>query len=221
VADDAARVLRPEALLADAERLVGKFVEIEIVETLSGPPTPELLANAEYGQVRVNLPEGSASDLALVPKSFRLDDPKRYHQRFDRVLVVPLRVRGELLEDAELRHGKRRSYVLRVESAEALPAPPPIPVRSVAELEADRPRFDRAAIELEGSLVSGFEKSALEEKIWLSQSPGARITGTPRRDGKPQRVRVVGTLFAAPGAHYGHLGGYTFQLTAREIEYRP
>lgn len=218
-AEEVRAPLRPGELLAQAERWAGSVVEIEIVERLAGPPTLERLAKAEYGQVRVELPEGASSEISLVPPAFRLEDPARYRQRFDRVLVAPLRVRGELLEDRELRRGAHRSYVIRVERAEVLPSAPPIRVGSVAELRADRTRFDRATIQIEGSYVSAFEKSALENEIWLSQAAGARIVGEPRRDGKAQQVRVVGVLFAAPGAHYGHLGGYAFELSAREIEY--
>lgn len=220
-ATEAAKVWRPRELLAAADARVGQQVELEIVEPLSGPSTPELLSAATYGQVRVEIPEGAASELALVPRAFRLEDPDRYRNRFDRVLITPLRVRGELLEDRELRHGQRRSYVVRVESATPLPPAEAIPVGSLAELAADRARFDRKTIAMEGSYEAGFERSALERDIWLAQTVGARVAGVARRDGKPQRVRVVGVLFSAPGAHYGHLGGYAFELQANEIEYLP
>lgn len=210
--------MRPGELLAEAPALIGRRVEIDIVESLIGPSTPERLATAEYGQVRVSLPEGG--ELSLVPAAFRLDDPDRYRRRFDRVLLPPLRVRGELLEDPELRRGERRSFVIRVEAIEPLALPAPIRVASVDELLADPARFDRATIEIEGTYEKRFEVSALERRIWLSRAADAKVIGAPESGAPKQRVRVVGTLFSKPGAHYGHLGGYPLMLLAREIEYR-
>jgi hypothetical protein len=210
----------PGALLAKAEYFVGRTVEVDIVESLRGPATAEQLARAEYGQVRVAIPDFGGADLSLVPAGFRLEDPDRYRLRFDHVLAPPLRVRGELLEDPELRRGERRSYVIRVESIEPLPSPAPIRVASVDELLADPARFDRAIVEIEGTHETRFEVSALEKKIWLSTASDARVVGTPARGATKHRVRVVGTLFSKPGAHYGHLGGYPLMLVAREIEYR-
>ena len=212
--------LRPTSLLEGADRLLGRGVEVDIVESLVGPPTAERLATAEYGQVRVAIPDYGGAELSLVPADFRLADPDRYRRRFDRVLMSPIRVRGELLEDAELARGARRSFVIRVESIEPLAAPAPIRVASVDELLADPARFDRATVEIEGTYESRFEVSALERKIWLSRADGAKIVGAPAGGATKHRVRVVGTLFSKPGAHYGHLGGYPLLLVAREIEYR-
>lgn len=210
--------VRPGDLLAEAPALIGHRVQVDIVESLIGPSTPERLATAEYGQVRVSVPEGG--ELSLVPAAFRLDDPDRYRHRFDRVLLSPLRVRGELLEDPELLRGERRSYVIRVEAIEPLALPAPIRVASVDELLADPARFDRATIEIEGTHETRFEVSALEGKIWLSRTADAKVLGAPKPGAPSHRVRVVGTLFSKPGAHYGHLGGYPLMLLAREIEYR-
>lgn len=210
--------IRPGELLAEAPALIGRRVEIDIVESLIGPSTPERLATAEYGQVRVSLPEGG--ELSLVPAAFRLDDPDRYRRRFDRVLLPPLRVRGELLEDPELRRGERRSYVIRVEAIEPLAVPAPIRVASADELLADPARFDRATIEIEGTYEKRFEVSALDRKIWLSRAADAKVIGAPKPGASLERVRVVGTLFSKPGARYGHLGGYPLMLVARQIEYR-
>lgn len=210
--------MRPGELLAEAPALTGRRVEVDIVESLIGPSTPERLATAEYGQVRVSLPEGG--ELSLVPAAFRLDDPDRYRRRFDRVLLPPMRVRGELLEDPELRRGERRSYVIRVEAIEPLALAAPIRVATVDELLADPARFDRATIEIEGTYEKRFEVSALERKIWLSRAADAKVIGAPKPGAPKHRVRVVGTLFSKPGAHYGHLGGYPLMLVAREIEYR-
>jgi hypothetical protein len=212
--------VRPEVVLSEAERLLGHAVVVDIVEPLHGPATAELLSRVEYGQVRVAIPEFGGAELSLVPAGFRLADPDRYRRRFERVLTPPLRVRGELLEDPELRRGNRRSYVLRVESIEPLPAPAPIHVASVDELLADPARFDRATIEIEGVHESRFEVSALEGKIWLSTAPDAHVVGARRKGVSKHRVRVIGTLFSKPGAHYGHLGAYPLMLIAREIEYR-
>lgn len=211
--------VRPTELIVEPGQFLGRSVEIDIFEPLRGPSTPEQLARAEYGQVRVVIPDFGGAELSLVPSGFRLEDPDRYRLRFDRVLAPPLRVRGELLEDPELRRGERRSYVLRVESIEPLPAPAPVRVVSVDELLADPARFDRATIEIEGTYETRFEVSTLEKKIWLSTAPDARIVGSPTRGATKHRVRVVGLLFSRPGAHYGHLGGYPLMLVAREIEY--
>ncbi|MFN7940234.1 MAG: hypothetical protein U0X73_01435 [Thermoanaerobaculia bacterium] len=211
--------LRADRLVEQVDRHLGQMVEIDIVEPLSGPSTPEQLARVEFGQVRVEIPDASGAQLSLVPRTFRLDDPNRYRQRFDRVLASPLRVRGDLLEDPELKAGKRRALVLRVESVTLLPPAPVVKVASVAELLADRERFDRATIELEGDYASRFEVSALAGEIWLEAAPGAKVLGTPSHGFGTRRVRVVGTLFAKPGARYGHMGGYAMLLVAREIEY--
>lgn len=149
-----------------------------------------------------------------------MDDPDRYRRRFEIVLTPPLRLRGELLEDPDLRRDEHRSYVLRVESIESLPVPAPIRVASVDELLADPARFDRATIEIEGTYEARFEVSALDGKVWLSTAPDARVVGAPSEGATKHRVRVIGTLFSRPGAHYGHLGGYPLMLVAREIEYR-
>jgi hypothetical protein len=217
--------LRPAELLEQARSWVGKLVTVDIVEPLQGPSTPELLAKVEYGTVRVSIPESPGRDLALVPAEFRLADADRYKRRFDRVLTSPLRVQGEFLADP----GSGTAFVLRVLSLEPLPEAPPIRVASVAEILADPARFDRKLIEIEGMHHSGFEISALESKIWLSRAPNAGVVrkaaanGDEKPAGQPsgwgtRRVRVVGTLFSRPGAHYGHLGGYPLLLVAREIE---
>lgn len=212
--------LRAPRLLDEAERWLGKLVDVEILEPLEGPTTLDALARLEYGQVGVRIPEGHTHSLTLVPAEFSLADPKRYRRRFDRVLVPPLLVRAELLEDLELRHGARRSFVLRVRSIETLPQEAPVRIHDVAELLADPQRFDRRVIEIEGTHVTGFERSALESRIWLEHTPDARIVGTPPEGWGTRRVRVVGTLFAQPNGHYGHLGAYPLLLRAREIEFR-
>jgi len=212
--------IRPGALLAGTGPRLGEILTVDIVEPLHGPSTPEALARAEYGTVRVAIPDVGGAELALVPAGFRLDDPDRYRLKFDHVLVAPLRVRGQLLEDPELARGGRRSYVIRVESIEPLPSVAPIRVASVDELLADPARFDRATVEIEGTYETRFEVSALEKKIWLSRAADARVIGAPPPGSTKHSVRVVGTLFSRPGARYGHLGGYPLMLVAREIEYR-
>ena len=75
------------------------------------------------------------------------------------------------------------------------------------------------------SLIAGssppFEISALDRDIWLEIAPGAAVEGRPAgRSGiSSNHVRVTGILFAKPGASYGHLGGYRFELLASKIEY--
>jgi hypothetical protein len=211
---------RPAELIEHPDRWLGTDVYVEIVESLEGPATMEQLARAEYGQVRVRVPEAPATSLSLVPAEFRLDDPDRYRKRFDRVLRSPLLVHADLLEDPELRRGARRSLVLRVRSIETLPQPEPVRVSGIAELLADPRRFDRSVIEIEGMHVSRFEVSALDSKIWLERAPDARVVGTATAGWGARRVRVIGTLFSKPDAHYGHLGSYPLLLVAREIEYR-
>lgn len=105
-------------------------------------------------------------------------------------------------------------------SIEPLPLPVPVKVAAAEELLANRPRFARATIEISGTFESRSEVAALEKKIWLSQASNARNLGKPDREKTLQAVRVVGVHFAAPEAHYGHLGAYPLMLVAREIEYR-
>src|SRR5262245_50038090 len=50
-------VLRPGDLVDAPEGHLNRVVEVEIVEPLSGPPTPAALASAVYGQVRVEIPD--------------------------------------------------------------------------------------------------------------------------------------------------------------------
>lgn len=86
--------VRPGPLLAQTENFVGRPVEVDIVEALIGPASAELLARAEYGQVRIAIRDFGSAELSLVPAGFRLEDPDRYRLRFGRVLAPPLRVRG-------------------------------------------------------------------------------------------------------------------------------
>jgi hypothetical protein len=210
---------RPGDLVENPAAHLGKTVDVDIVEPLIGPTTAARLATAEYGQVRVDSPDSRSADLSLVPATFRLDDADRYQKRFDRVLLPPLRVRGEFLEDRELSSsGRRRSYVIRVLLAQPLPKSTPIPVGSVADLLRDRARFDRATIEIEGELETRFEVSALEKVIWLARYPDAHVQGAPEKPWGRRRVRVVGVLFAKEGARYGHLGGYQLQLVATRVD---
>ena len=212
--------LRPGDLVESAESHFGRTVVVDIVESLSGPSSPEALARLEYGQVRVNVPDARGGELSLVPEGFRLADPDRYKRKFDRVLASPVRVRGELLEDVELSRPGRRALVLRVLAIEPLALPPPIRVGSVEEILADRKRFDRSVVEIEGDYESRFEISRLSGKIWLSTYPDAEIVRPPANRQGRHRVRAVGVLFAREGAHYGHLGAYPLLLVAQRIEYR-
>jgi hypothetical protein len=207
-------------LVERAEAHLGSTASVDIVEPLYGPSTPEMVTSSEYGQVRVGAPDSAGGELSLVPEAFRLADPDRYKNKFDRVLRSPLRVRGELLEDVELSRPNRRALVLRVLAIEPLVLPAPIKVSSVDELLADPGRFDRAVIEIEGEHTRGFEKSSLEGKIWLSTYPDAEIVPRPVTGTGRNRVRAVGVLFSKPGARYGHLGGYPMMLVATRLEYR-
>jgi len=57
------------------------------------------------------------------------------------------------------------------------------------------------------------------DEIWLDTAPNTKIIKSESVGSQANRVRVTGIFFARPGAHYGHLGGYKFQLTASKIEY--
>jgi len=219
----AQEALRPLDLLQQADRHLGKTVVMDIVEPLRGPATKEALARAEYGQVEVSIPEGHAATLSLVPGNFHPNDPARYRDKFDRVLTSPLRVRGELLRDEEMSKEKRPAYVFRVVAVEPLTLGPPMAVGSLAEIAADPRRFDRKVIDYEGSYRHGFEVSALDKDIWLATDSGAAVLNKPPASSAvtPRRVRVTGILFARPGAHYGHMGGYRYQLQATRLEYLP
>jgi hypothetical protein len=220
----AEETLRPLDLIEHAERYLRRTVAMDIVEPLRGPTTKESLSRAQYGQVEVAIPEGSAGSLALVPANFHPNDPARYRGKFDRVLTSPLRVRGELLRDDEMSRDKRAAYVFRVATSETLTLEPPLAVRSVAEIAADPKRFDRRQIEYEGMYRHGFEISALDKEIWLATDVATTYVGRPAGGGTPaapRRVRVTGILFAHPGAHYGHLGGHRYQLQAIRLEYLP
>ncbi len=216
--------MRPLDLIEHADRHLGRTVAVDIVEPLRGPATKEALARSEYGQVEISIPEGGAASLALVPAHFHPNDPTRYREKFDQVLKSPLRVRGELMRDDEMSREKRPAYVFRVASSEPLTLEAPVAVRSLAEIAADAKRFDRRAIEYEGSYRQGFEVSALDKDIWLATSPATTVIGRPAGGSSaatPRRVRVTGILFARPNAHYGHLGGYRYQLQATHLEYLP
>jgi hypothetical protein len=103
----------------------------------------------------------------------------------------------------------------------ALPLGPPQKVSSLKEIQADPARWDRKLITYEGVYRYGFGISALDRDIWLEIAPGAAVEGRPAgRSGiSSNYVRVTGILFAKPGASYGHLGGYRFELLASKIEY--
>src|SRR4030095_588617 len=95
-------LLRPADLIAAPQKYFHQTVEVEIVDPLSGPPTPEALARAEYGKVSVDMPDARFVDFSLVPAAFRVEDPNRYKLKFDRVIQGPIRVKGEFLSDEEM-----------------------------------------------------------------------------------------------------------------------
>ncbi|MFO1463283.1 MAG: hypothetical protein U1F66_05865 [bacterium] len=215
--------LHPADLLSAPGKYLHGPVEVEIVEPLSGPSTPQQLAAAEYGQLRLEMPDAPGVDFSLVPSDFRPEDPNRYRKKFDRVLTSPLRVKGELLSDEELAKDLHRPvYVLRVSAWEPIAPEPAIPVGSLAQLKSDPARWDRKRIVYEGVYENRFEVSALDREIWLGFAGNAEIVGRPQGPaGTPTayRVRVTGLLFSKPGARYGHLGGYPFELQATKVEF--
>ena len=211
--------MRPSELIENANNYLNQTVELEIVEPLYGPSKPEDLARVEYGQVEVRVPEGMSGSLSLVPAAFKVNDPNRYRNKFDRVIESPIRVKGELLKDEEMSKASHRpAYLIRVLSMEPIAMGPPLKVASLDVIKADPAQWDRKLIEYEGTYQTRFEVSSLDG-IWLETAPGTKIIKSGNLSSQANRVRVTGILFARPGAHYGHLGGYNFQLTASKIEY--
>ena len=211
--------LRPSELIENANTYLNQPVDLEILEPLYGPSKPEDLVRAEYGQVEVRIPEGMSGTLSLVPAAFKTTDPNRYRNKFDRVIESPVRVKGELLSDDEMSKATRRPvYVVRVLSMEPIVMGPPHKVASLAVIKTDPAQWDRKQILYEGIYRTGFEVSVLDE-IWLDTAPNTKIIKSGSVGSQANRVRVTGILFSRPGAHYGHLGGYRFQLTASKIEY--
>lgn len=154
-----------------------------------------------------------------MPAAFKVTDPNRYRKKFDRVIESPVRVKGELLSDDEMSKATRRpSYVVRVLSMEPIVMGPPHRIASLDVIKTDPAQWDRKQILYEGIYQTGFEVSALDE-MWLATTSNTKIIKSGNVGSQANRVRVTGILFARPGAHYGHLGGYRFQLTASKIEY--
>ena len=216
MAGQSAAPLTLSVLLDVPERHVGQTVDVLIVEPLRGPSTATELARMEYGYVPVDVPDGVGRNVMLAPSSFALGDPNRYKRKFDRLLMSPLRVRGEWMVDKK--NGPRDTYVLRVISFESVAPPAPRAISGLAEIDANPAKWDRQRVVYVGTYKYGFEVSALDRSIWL----GFRPSTTGMRNTPPaadQRVRVTGYLFAKPGAMYGHMGGYRYMLVADTIEY--
>ena len=211
--------LRPSELIENANSYLNQTIDLEILEPLYGPSKPEDLARAEYGQVEVRIPEGMSGTISLVPAAFKPTDPNRYRNKFDRVIESPVRVKGELLSDDEMTKSTHRPfYVVRVSSVEPLELGTPHRIASLDVIKSDPAQWDRKQIVYEGIYQTGFEVSALDG-IWLETGPNTKIIKSGSVGSQANRVRATGILFARPGAHYGHLGGYKFQLTASKIEY--
>ena len=206
-------------LLSAPDNYLNRPIEVVIVEPLAGPATAKALASIEYGQVRIRVPDGGAVDLSLVPSAFRMSDPARYKQKFERPLASPIKVRGELLLDPEMSNKNRKSYVIRVAAYEALPLAVPKPVKSIAELDADPPKWDRQRIVYEGTYENRFEVSALDGRIWVGFSPTAEIVNAPSQRTGKHKARITGYLYAKSGGVFGHLGAYTYELVADKIEF--
>ena len=210
--------LRPADLLENANAYLNQNIDLEIVEPLYGPAKPEDLQKIEYGQVEVRIPEGASATVSLVPASFKATDPNRYRYKFDRVIESPVRVKGEFLRDDEMSKATNRPvYVVRVLSLEQIVMEPPQKV-SLNMIKTDAAQWDRKQIVYEGNYRTEFEVSSLDD-IWVDMRPNTQIIKPGKVGSHANRVRVTGILFARPGAHYGHLGGYKFQLSASKIEY--
>jgi len=215
--------LRPADLLKNPKDYLNRSVEIEIIEPLTGPPTPQHLATAEYGQVRIEMPDAIGTELSLVPAAFRVEDPNRYHQKFDRVIQAPIRVKGEFLSDDDLAKNLHRPvYVLRVASWEAIAREPAVALHSIAEVKANPEKWDRKRVVYEGVFETRFEVAALDKEIWLGFEGNTEVVGKPVEISpgrRVNRVRVTGTIYSNPSVRYGHLGGYAFELMASKVEY--
>ena len=212
--------LRPSELVENANTYLNQPIELEILEPLYGPSKPEDLAKADYGQVEVRIPEGMIGSLALVPAAFKVTDPNRFRNKFDRVIESPIRVRGEFLSDDEMSGSTHRPYyVIRVLSMEPIVMGPPQRVASLDVIKNDPAKWDRKQIVYEGIYRTGFEMSALDDDIWLESEPNTKVINPAKVGVNTNRVRVTGILFSRPGAHYGHMGGYKFQITASKVEY--
>lgn len=222
-AQSAKSPLRPGDIFANPSPYLGREIEVEIVEPIDGPASPAALAALEYGQLRVRVPDGMNAELSLAPEGFSVKDPNRYRRKFDRVIQGPLKVRGHLLRDPELEASLHHPvFVLSVSSVQPLESVAPIPVASMADLKARAAALDRKRIVYEGNYRTGFEVSSLDKEIWLSAEADAQVIGKPALPAGGAwegRLRVTGILFAKPGARYGHMGGYTYQIQASQLEY--
>lgn len=215
-----AGALRPSELLAAPDKYLGKTVELEIVEPLYGPSTEAALKASEYGGMEVMIPDGGGPTLKLVPSAFKPEDPNRFKNKFDRVMRPPARVKGEFLKDAEMTESLHRPYYLiRVVSWEPMALEAPVTVKSLAEIKADPAKWDRKPVVYEGMYENRFEVSAVDKDIWLDFQANAQVLNRPADSSKPQRIRVTGVLFSKPGARYGHLGGYSFEILASQVEF--
>ncbi|MCE9625650.1 MAG: hypothetical protein K8R69_09420 [Deltaproteobacteria bacterium] len=222
-ADSPSGKLRPADLVKSPKDFLDHNVDLEIIEPLSGPATPQNLATAEYGRIRIEIPDAMGTEISLVPSAFRVEDPNRYHRKFDRVMASPIRVKGEFLIDPEMTQSMHRPvYVIRVASWEPMAREAAVALPSLAEVKANPAKWDRKRIVYEGIYETRFEVAALDKDIWLAFEPNAEVAGTPVEASpgrRVNRVRVTGTLYSNPNVRYGHLGGYPFELQASKIEY--
>lgn len=214
--------LRPTDLITSPETYLGKSVDLLIVEPLYGAASEAALKSVEYGQMEVMIPDAVGANLNLVPAAFKPEDPNRFHNKFDRVLQSPVRVKGDFLKDAEMTESMHRPYyVIRVTSWEPAALEAPMVVKSLAEIKSDPSKWDRKRIVYEGIYENRFEVSAIDKEIWLDFQANTKIVGPQPQPGSGQtsRVRVTGFLFAKPDARYGHLGGYKFEILASKLEF--
>lgn len=218
----AAGPLKPSELLAEPERYLNKTVDVQIVERLYGPSTEAALKASEYGGMEVMIPDSGGGTVKLVPAAFKPGDPNRFKNKFEGILRAPLRVKGEFLKDDEMSASMRRPYyVLRVASWEPAALEAPV-TATLEEIKKDPAKWDRKRVIYDGRYENRFEVSSLDQEIWLSFANDAEISGQrPKPEGgfHKSRVRVTGVLFSKPGAHYGHLGGYAFEILASKVEY--
>jgi hypothetical protein len=187
-------------------------IDVDLLEDLDGPATEEERKRALRGAYTVCGHGGH--DIDLVPS------------KFDQVLAPPVRVHGRFVYEGDPRVAafydtmcagwgdcmdeplcrKRPRYVLVVERVVALDLGRPIQIASFEALGSDG-LYDRKLVEVEGSIESGFEVHRIGP-MWVSYAR-FRSGAIPQPSGPG---RFVGILHAKPGARYGHMGGYEYEL---------
>lgn len=205
-------------LLKTPDRYLGKTVDVQIAERL-WPSTPEAQTSPSSGSIQVLNADLDAKVLRLVTSIYRQDNPDRFRDKFDRVMIPPLRVKGEFLLDREMTESSHLPYyVIRVLSWEGAPVQAPVAL-TLSQIKVDPAKWDRKRVIYEGVHSEGFELSVLDQEIWLDVTNETLIEGKPVPQEGCCQVRVTGTLFSNPSRRYGHINHYPFAIEAAKLEY--